>query len=73
MVVAHIRAIGLSLKTGRRGKARGESRELESNQFARDHSVAYHLAPAITDSEQIEFPAKLLDNLLWINKSKINQ
>jgi len=49
MVVAHIGADGLSLETNRRGRARGESRGLYSSQRVRDHLVAYHLAPAITD------------------------
>ena len=49
MVVAHIRANGLSLETNRWGRALGESRGLYSSQRVRDHLVAYHLAPAITD------------------------
>jgi len=49
MVVAHIRANGLSLETDRWGRARGESRGFRQQPRVRDHLVAYHLAPAITD------------------------
>ena len=59
MVVAHIRANGLSLEIDRWGRAREEStgggehekraEDLDSSQGVRDHLVAYVLAPAITD------------------------
>jgi len=49
MVVAHIGANGLSIETDRWGRARGETEELDSSQGVRDHLVAYHLAPVITD------------------------
>ena len=49
MVVAHIRANGLSLETDRWERAREKSRRLDSSQRVRGHLVAYHLAPAITD------------------------
>ena len=47
--MAHIRTNGLSLETDRWGRARGETEELDSSQGVRDHLVAYHLAPVITD------------------------
>jgi len=51
MVVARIRANGLSIQTDRWGKARGESlsRGFRQQPKGRDHLVAYPLAPAITD------------------------
>jgi len=47
MVMAHIAANGNSLETDRWGRAGAE--DLDSSQKVRDHLVAYHLAPAITD------------------------
>jgi len=49
MVVAHIAAHGFSLETDKWGRARGESREFRQQPKVRDHLVAYHLAPVITD------------------------
>ena len=50
MVVAHIGANGLSLETPTGGGEHEERADnLDSSQRARDHLVAYHLAPAITD------------------------
>ena len=47
MVMAHIAANGNSLETDRWVRAGAE--DLDSSQKVRDHLVAYHLAPAITD------------------------
>ena len=49
MVVAHIRANGLSLETNRWGEREERAEDSDSSQEVRDHLVAYHLAPAITD------------------------
>ena len=52
MVVAHIGANGLFLDSQRpTGGGEHEERveDLDSSQEVRDHLVAYHLAPAITD------------------------
>ena len=50
MVVAHIGANGLSLETDRWKREHEErAKDLSSSQGVRDHLVAYHLAPAITD------------------------
>ena len=49
MVVAHIRANGRSLKTDRLGEHEERAEDLDGSQRVRDHLVAYHLAPAITD------------------------
>jgi len=53
MVVAHIRANGLCLETNRwvtgGGQHEEKIKDLDSSQQVRDHLVAYHLAPAITD------------------------
>ena len=49
MVVAHIGANGLSLETDTWGEHEERAGDLESSQGVRDHLVAYHLAPAITN------------------------
>jgi len=51
MVVAHIRANGLSLETDRPSGGEHEERaeDLHSSQGVRDYLVAYHLASAITN------------------------
>ena len=49
MVVAHIRANGLSLEHDTWGRARGQSTGFRQQPRARDHLFAYHLVPAITD------------------------
>ena len=49
MVVAHIRANGLFLRPTGGGEHEERAEDLNSSQRTRDHLVAYHLAPAITD------------------------
>jgi len=54
MVVAYIRANGLSLETDGGGEHEDRAEDFDSSQWVRDHLVAYHLAPAITDFISVE-------------------
>ena len=49
MVVAHIGDEGFPLRPTGGGEHEERAENLDSSQGVRDHLVAYHLAPAITD------------------------
>jgi len=49
VAVAHIGANGRSLETNRGGEHEERAEDLNSSHKVRDHLVAYHLVPVVTD------------------------